>query len=85
MYRLEIMPKAESDFARLDATIKQRILDKLKALCRNCDGWSHKALRGRHRGKFSLRAANDYRAIYTFNRRTRVVTVHEVGHRSSVY
>ena len=85
MYRLEIMPKTEADFARLDATIEQRILDKLKALCENCDTYRHEALRGRHRGKFRLRAANDYRIIYTFNRQTREIVVHEVGHRSSIY
>lgn len=30
MYRLVIMPKAASDFERLDATIQQRILDKFR-------------------------------------------------------
>ncbi|MDE0014404.1 MAG: type II toxin-antitoxin system RelE/ParE family toxin [Candidatus Poribacteria bacterium] len=85
MYRLEIRPKAEADFTRLDATVEQRILDKLKALCENCDTHRHEALRGRHRGKFRLRAAGAYRIIYTFNRRTREIIVHEVGHRSSVY
>ena len=85
MYRLEIMPKAEADFARLDATIEQRILDKLRSLCENCDTHRHEALRVPYRGKFRLRAANDYRVIYTFNRQTRKIIVHEVGHRSSVY
>ena len=78
MYRLEIMPNAEANFSRLDAAIEQRILDKLKVLCENCDTHRHEALRGPHRGKFRLRAAGAYRVIYTF-------VVHEVGHRSSVY
>ena len=43
MYNLEIMPKAEADFARLDATIEQRILDKLRSLCENCDTHRHEA------------------------------------------
>ena len=85
MYRLVIMPKAASDFERLDAAIQQRILDKLRALCENCEVYRHKALQGKHRGKFRLRAAGDYRVIYTFNRQTREVIVHEVGHRSKVY
>ena len=85
MYRLEIMPKAEAGFARLDATIEQRILDKLKSLCQNCDTHRHEALRGTHRGKFRLRIADAYRVIYTFNRQTRTIVVHEVGHRSRVY
>ena len=71
MYHLEIMPKAETDLARLDATIEQRVLDKLRALYENCDTHRHEALRGPHRGKF--------------RRHTRKIVVHEVGHRSSVY
>jgi len=55
MYRLEIMPKAEADFARLDATIEQRILDKLRSLCENYDTHRHEALRGLYKGKFRLR------------------------------
>ena len=85
MYRLEIMPKAEADFARLDTTIEQRILDKLRSLRENCDTHRHEALRGPHRGKFRLRVANDYRVLYAFNRQTRTVVVHRIGHRSSVY
>ena len=85
MYRLEIMPKAETALARLDATIEQRVLDKLRALCENCATHRHKALRGPHSGKFRLRVAGAYRVIYTFNRQTRTVVVHEIGHRSSVY
>lgn len=85
MYNLEIMPKAEADFVRLDATIEQRILDKLRHLCENCDTHRHEALQGPHRGKFRLRVAGAYRVIYTFNRQTRTVVVHDVGHRSSVY
>ena len=84
MYHLEIMPKAEVDLARLDAAIGQRVLDKLRVLCENCDQHRHEALRGRHRGKFRLRVAGAYRVLYTFNRQTKTVVVHEVGHRSSV-
>ena len=84
MYRLEIMPKAEADFARLDATIEQRILDKLRSLCENCDTHRHEALRGPYRGKFRLRVAGVYRVIYTFNRQTRTVVVHEQDLRSTL-
>ena len=68
MYRLEIMPKAEVDFARLDATVEQRILDKLRSLCENCDTHHHEALRGPYRGKFRLRAAGAYRVIYIYSK-----------------
>ena len=43
------------------------------------------ALKGEHRGKFSLSVAKDYRILYTFDRRFREIIVHRVGHRSKVY
>ena len=59
--------------------------ESLLSILRTCDTHRHEAFRGPHRGKFRLRAANHYRVIYTFNRHTRKIIVHEVGYRSSVY
>ena len=84
MYTLLYSPRARSDLQRLDPSIAQQIRNKLEWLCENCDKRPHKALKGRHKGKFTLKI-NDYRALYTFDRGTRVLTVHEVGHRSKVY
>ena len=85
MYTLAFRARARSSLRRLDVTIRTRILNKLEELCENCDTHRHEALRGAHRGKFRLRIADAYRVVYTFNRQTRVIVVHEVGHRSSVY
>ena len=85
MYTLEFRARARANLRSLDGTIRTRILNKLESLCENCDTHRHEALRGPYRGKFRLRAAGTYRVIYTFNRQTRVIIVHEVGHRSSVY
>ena len=85
MYTLKFRARARSNLQRLDGTIQARILNKLEGLCENCDTHRHEALRGPHRGKFRLRVAGAYRVIYTFNRQTRTIVVHEVGHRSSVY
>ena len=85
MYTLELRARARADIRRLDATIRTQVLYKLDRLCENCDNHPHKALRGRHSGKFRLRVANVYRILYTFDRRTKVIIVHRVGHRSSVY
>lgn len=85
MYMLAFRSRARSNLRRLDVTIQARILNKLERLCENCDTHRHEALRGPHRGKFRLRVADAYRVLYTFNRQTRTVVVHEVGHRSSVY
>ena len=70
MYLLTLTPKAEEDLARLDVTIEQRILSRLKWLCENCDGRNHKALKGRHKGKSSFKVTKHYRALYAFDRRT---------------
>ena len=73
------------DLQRLDPTIRARVYNTLVQLQETCDDRSHKALQGRHRGKFSLRVAKHYRIIYTFNRQTRKISVSRIGHRSRVY
>ena len=85
MYRLTLTPEAEGDLARLDSKIEQRILDKLKWLCQNCEIHRHKALTVPHKGKFSYRITRDYRILYTFDRQTRELTVSRIQHRSRVY
>ena len=85
MYRLTLTPEAEGDLARLDSKIEQRILDKLKWLCQNCEIHRHKALTVPHKGKFSYRITRDYRILYTFDRQTRELTIYRIQHRSRVY
>lgn len=85
MYTLDISAEARSDLRRLDPTIRARVRNILVQLQETCDDRPHKALRGRHRGKFSLRVAKHYRIVYTFNRQTREINVSRIGHRSKVY
>ena len=85
MYTLTIKPRAESDLRRLSSPIYSLIFNKLERLCEICDDYPHKALKGEHRGRFSLSVAKDYRILYTFDRRIREIVVHRVGHRSRVY
>ena len=85
MYTLKISADASTDLRRLDPTIRTRIRSTLLQLQETCDDRPHKALQGRHRGKFSLRVAKHYRIIYTFNRQTREISVSRIGHRSKVY
>ena len=85
MYTLVTDPRAESDLARLPSTIAQRVRGRLERLRENPDNEHHKALKGKHRGKFSLKVAKHYRIIYSLDRRTKEVTVHQIGHRSKVY
>ena len=84
MYTLALEAGAQSDLRRLDASVRARIFAKLYRLCANCDNHPHQALKGEHSGKFRLKIGH-YRALYTFNTRTRVITLHEVGHRSKIY
>lgn len=87
MYRLRMRRRAQQALAGLDTTVARRVRNKLREICENCDNpdYPHKALRGIHRGKFSSRAAKDYRILYTLDPSTREVIVHEIGHRSEVY
>ena len=72
---MTIKPRAESDLRRLSATIHLLVFNKLERLCEICDDYPHKALKGGHRGKFSLSGAKDYRVLYTFDRRIREIVV----------
>ena len=84
MYELILTPNAKRDLQRLDAKIQGQVLRKLERLCENCDEYSHKALKGRYRGQFSLPSGN-YRVIYAYDRQTQRVKVFRIRHRSSVY
>ena len=84
MYTLVLDSRAESDLQCLHPSIARSIHRKLAWLCENCDNWRHRALKGRHKGKFTLKM-NDYRILYSVDRHVREITVHQVGHRSKVY
>lgn len=85
MYALKIDSSARTDLRRLDATIRARVRTKLERLREACDSQPHKRLKGKHSDKFSLTVAQHYRVLYTFDRRTREIVVHRVGHRRNVY
>ena len=84
MYELILTLNARRDLRRLDTKIQTQILRKLTWLCENCDGYPHKALKGRYREQFRL-PSGDYRAIYTYDKHTLTVRVSRIRHRSSVY
>ena len=85
MYTLKISAGARADLRRLDPTIRTRVRNTLLQLQETCDDRPHKALQGRHRGKFTLKVAKHYRIIYTFNRQTREISISRIGHRSKIY
>ena len=85
MYSLELDPRAVANIQRLDVKIQEQIRAKMNQFRESFEQRRHKALKGKHKGRFSLRVADAYRVIYTFNRQTRKIFVHEIGHRSKIY
>ncbi len=84
MYRLELMPEARDDLAGLDKPVAQRVLNKLRWLAENLDAVTPESLTGQWKGVFKLRIG-DYRALYTFDKTKRRITIHLIKHRRKVY
>ena len=85
MYDLILTSNARRDLRRLSANIQAQVLNKLDRLCRNCETYPHRALKGRYSGQFSLRVADIYRIIYTFDRQMQTIEVSRIRHRSVAY
>jgi mRNA interferase RelE/StbE len=61
------------------------VLERIRWLATHTDQLTPEPLRGREwRGVFKLRVG-DYRILYTTNRRTRLLTIHLIGHRREIY
>lgn len=84
MYALTLTSNAKRDLRRLDAKIRRQVRRKLERLRENCDEYPHEALRGNYKGKFKLPSGN-YRAIYTYDKQTKIIEVSRIRHRSSAY
>ena len=84
MYNVEFTPDAESDLGRLDKSIAQRVLEKLRWLAENFDSVRLEALTGQWQGMFKLRVG-DYRVLYTYDQEKREIIVHFARHRREVY
>jgi mRNA interferase RelE/StbE len=78
------MPNAINDLRRLEKSIAQRILHKLKSLSQNFAGLTAEKLTGELRGFYKLRAGS-YRVIYTANQEEHLLVVHLIGHRRDIY
>lgn len=83
-YAVAFRPEARDGLRRLSNTNAQRVLDKIKWLSESFDQMSHEALTGEFKGLFKLRVG-DYRVIYPASREDRIMIVHLVGHRRSIY
>jgi mRNA interferase RelE/StbE len=83
-YAVEFRPEARDALRRLNKLAAQRILHKIKWLAENFDTVPHEALTGEFRGLSKLRVG-DYRVIYSIDSAGRLVIVHLIGHRRSLY
>jgi mRNA interferase RelE/StbE len=84
MYQLNLLPTAIDDLRRLQKTVAQRIISKLRWLAENFDSIRPQGLVGPLAGLNKLRVG-DYRVIYEEDRENRLITVHLIGHRREIY
>lgn len=84
MYSLGFAAEGAADMGRLDATIAQRVLKKLRWLADHFDTLKPEALTGPWTGIFKL-VVGDYRVLYTFDKTAKTIVVHFVRHRREVY
>ena len=75
---------AERDFARLDSTIRRRIIEKLEWLEDHFDETVSDTLHGEFSEFLKLRVG-DWRVVYTVAREKRIITVHYIDHRDKIY
>jgi mRNA interferase RelE/StbE len=81
-YKLLTTPRFEKDFKKLDKSIRQRVLKKIKNL--EMKPYSFKSLHGKLKGKYSLHVG-DYRVIYVINEKEKKVILLTVDHRGRIY
>lgn len=84
MFQVEFTAGAETDLARLDKPVAQRVLKKLRWLAENFEAITPETLTGQWQGVFKLRVG-DYRVLYTCDREKQKIVVHFVRHRREVY
>lgn len=81
---VEFTSTAEDDLRRLDVTVADRVIAKLRWLAENADTVRIETLSGKWKGVCKLRVG-DYRVIYTRDFATRRIVIHFVRHRRNVY
>lgn len=86
-WRIEFLPPAEKELARLDRPVAQRILAFLDQRVRPASDprTIGEALAGRAFGQYWKYRVGDYRLICSIEDRRVLVTVVRVAHRSGVY
>ena len=84
MYSIRLLSDANRELARLDKTVANRIVRKLRWLADNLDDLSPEPLKGGFSGLYKLREG-DYRIVYEILRSEETIVIHLIGHRREVY
>jgi mRNA interferase RelE/StbE len=83
-YSVEYEPEAIATLKQLSATNQQRILAKINWLAENFEQITPQMLSANYAGFYKLRIG-DYRVIYEFNAKERMIFIDKIGHRSEIY
>lgn len=83
-WSLEFLTDAEKDLAKLDRTVRKRIIEKLVWLLQNSDNIVHLPLSGEFKNFYKLRVG-DWRIIYTIDWKKLEVVVSYIDRRDKVY
>ncbi len=83
MYTLKTTNQFEKKIRKIDKSVRERIIRKIKEL--EEDPYKNtKRLTGELRGMYSLRTG-DYRVIFSLDEDKKLILLLTVGHRKSVY
>ena len=83
-YSVEFKPDAIAALGKLTQAVAQRILNKIRWMSEHFDQLNPLPLTGDRSGLFKLRVG-DCRVIYSFNRESKIITIHQIGHRREIY
>ena len=86
-WKIEFLPEAEKELAKLDRPVVQRILRFLYDRIRPLDDPKKigEALKGPELGKYWKYRVGDYRIICQIREKRIIVLVVKVGHRKEIY
>ena len=79
-YQVELTPTALAELTRLDKTVAQRVMSKIRWLAENINVLQLAALTADLRRLFKLRTGS-YRIIYSVNHRDKIITIHHLTRR----
>ena len=83
-WEIRYRSSVEKDISRLAPEIRRVILESLTALNLEAFPAGFRKLKGQ-KNRFRIKAARDYRVVYTVFREQRVIIVEFVGHRKDAY